>query len=124
MFITDGVYSFVKFNYPEHGINWATPYITSSDSKADIQRKLSYRYGWFPMAIGGYSSGDFSTGVPVTREYVNASNQIQMMDIDNTTGNFPGKSKEWDQIVYISTCLHLYLYLSRICKQKKTNLHM
>jgi len=25
VFITDGVHSFIKYNYPEDGINWAYP---------------------------------------------------------------------------------------------------
>lgn len=89
--ITDGVYTFVKFNYPEDGINWATPGITSDDSEMEINLKLDGGYGWYPMAIGGFSSGDYNNGINVTRDYVTGSNQIQMMDIDNVAGNYPGK---------------------------------
>ena len=93
VFITDGVYSFVKFNYPEQGINWAIPGITSANSQGEIQKMLGNGYGWFPMAVGGFSSGDYNTGAEVKRGYVAGCNQIQMMDIDNVTGNYPGNTE-------------------------------
>lgn len=91
--ITDGTYTFVKFNYPEEGINWATPGITADDSSYEIELKLDGGYGWYPMAIGGFSSGDYNTGFNVTRNYVTGNNRIQMMDIDNVAGNYPGMNQ-------------------------------
>ena len=117
--ITDGTYTFVKYNFPEDGLNWATPGLTADDSQDTIKKVLGSGRGWFPMGISGYSSGDWSDTVEVKRDYVDGSNQITAMDIDNMPGNYPGKPQWWSG--HLSLCQFSEAHGNILIKKKKKN---
>ncbi|XP_067928014.1 mucin-like protein [Watersipora subatra] len=83
VFMTDGVYSFVKYNYPEDGIQWAYPGVTTTnlDMLSQIAENSQTLTG---MAIGGLISGD---GLPSTTINLDSSNTFNFVNIDSLPGN-------------------------------------
>ncbi|XP_067939795.1 mucin-like protein [Watersipora subatra] len=85
VYITDGVYSFIKYNYPEEGINWVYPGI-GSDMPVAAVRSIRYLYG---VATGGFQSSRAGDRYARPTNYSNMWNSgaLEYIDIDSVSGN-------------------------------------
>jgi len=62
-------------------------------STAELNLLIGSAFGLTGMAVGGYSSGDATTGVAATINNLDFSNTFQFINIDDTEGNIPGGFK-------------------------------
>ncbi|XP_067927983.1 serine-rich adhesin for platelets-like [Watersipora subatra] len=89
VYITDGVYSFIKYNYPEEGINWVYPGVAADISTA-VSSSTQYLYG---VAAGGYQAPSSGS---VNYTNLQSSGTLDYIAIDSVSGNLiDGRVGEW-----------------------------
>ncbi|XP_067939788.1 mucin-like protein [Watersipora subatra] len=80
VYITDGVYSYIKYNYPEEGINWVYPGLNADTPSSAIQSARSL-YG---VATNGFQSPNATGSIKYN---LRNSGTLNLIDIDTTAGN-------------------------------------